>query len=395
MITALLKYRYEYVVKLQIEELEGIEAFLGCRVHEAMRKLYQDMKFTKIPTLEEVLAYYNEQWKKNWHKDIHIVRKEYTEENYRRMGEKFITMYYKKHHPFDKGIIMGLEEIVIISLNPEGTYKLRGYMDRLMKVKDGVYEIHDYKTSSHPPTQEQLEQDRQLALYSIGVKQMFPNVKKIELIWHYMTFDQEVRSSRTEEQISRLKEEINRIIQEIELAEQTNNFPAKESKLCNWCSYGPLCPMFKHLCKTEEMPANKYLKEPGVKLVNKYLELTEKKKEFNEEIEQEIEKVEEALFKYAKKNNLEMVAGSNVKARVKTYENIKFPSKRSQERLELENILKKAGKWDDVSTLDSSLLSKAMDEKIWHQSLLKKIERFRRIEEIRRIFLSKLEGASN
>ena len=384
-----LKYRYEYIEDMEIEELESIEAFLGSRVHEAMKKLYQDLRFAKIPTLEEVLAYYNEQWKKSWHKDIHIVRAEYSEENYRKMGENFISMYYQRHYPFSEGIIMGLEELILINLNPEGTYKLVGYIDRLMKAADGVYEIHDYKTSSYLQPQEQLDQDRQLALYSIAVRHKFPDAKKIELVWHFMAFDTERRSNRTDEQISKLKEEVNQIIQEIELAEQTSNFPAKQSKLCDWCSYGPLCPMFAHIYKTPELPANEYLKEPGVNLVNKYRELMDKKKEFNEEIDQELEKIKEALFEYAKKEKLEVIAGSDMKARLKVYENIKFPPKGSEERQEVEKILKGAGKWEEVSMLDAILLSKIVGQKIWHPSLLKKLEEFQTTEQNRQIYLSK------
>lgn len=389
--TCPLKYKYEYVEKMEIEELEGIEAFLGSRVHEALMKLYQDVRFAKIPTLEEVLAYYNELWKKNWHENIHIVRKEYTEDNYRKMGEKFITMYYKRHHPFDEGVVIGLEERILINLNPEGTYRLQGFVDRLMKAEDGVYEIHDYKTSGHLPPKEQLDQDRQLALYSIAAQQRFPDAKKIELVWHYLAFDHEARSSRTDEQISQLKEEVNKIIQDIELAEQTNAFPAKESALCAWCSYGPLCPIQAHLHKTMEMPSNEYLKEPGVNLVNKYAELAQKKKEFNEGIDAEIEKVKEALFEYAKKEKLEVVAGSDVKARLKIYKNIRFPSKGSKERQEMEDIIKKSGKWDELSALDVILLSKIAGQKNWHPSLLNKLEKFQRIEENRQIYLSRLE----
>jgi putative RecB family exonuclease len=386
-----LKYKYEYIDKMEIEEMESIETFLGSRVHEALRKLYQDVRFTKIPTLEEVLAYYNDQWKKNWNENIHIVKSEYEPENYRRMGERYIEMYYKRYHPFNKGIIVGLEYRVIINLNPEGTYKLQGYIDRLMKVGDGIYEIHDYKTSSSPPTKEQFEQDRQLALYSIAVKQMFTDVKRVDLVWHYLAFDQEIRSTRTEEQLSRLKEEVNRIIQEIERAERNGEFPPKPSRLCDYCAYAFICPLQAHIQKTSAMPPNEYLNEPGVKLVNKYAELTQKKKEFIEQIDTEIEKVKEALFEYAKNNNLEVVAGSDVKARLKVFTNIEFPYKNTKEREELEKIIREAGKWNEVSSLDVFTLSRIVKTKEWSSELLKKIEKFQSTKEIKKVFLSKFE----
>lgn len=393
-----LKYKYEYVDQLEIEEKESIEAFLGSRVHEALQKLYQDVKFAKIPTLDEIIAYYNEMWKKNWNDNIHITRSEYTEENYRKMGETYIERYYKKHHPFNEGIIIDLERKILIDLNPEGTYKLLGVIDRIMKVDDGVYEIHDYKTSSYLPPQKQFEKDRQLALYSIGLQQMFPDIKKINLVWHYVAFGEEIRSSRTEEQLSKLKEEVNATIQKIELATKLGIFPPKESNICPWCSYASLCPLQAHLYKVSEMKPEEYLKEDGVQLVNKYAELAQKKNELKKEmelVEEEMQKVGEALFDYAKKNNFEVVVGSDVKAKLKVYQKIRFPLKNTEERKELERIIKEAGKWEEVSSLDQWSLARIVEKKQWPQEILKKIENFQTTEEQKRIFLSKLEEANN
>ncbi|MCD6591017.1 MAG: PD-(D/E)XK nuclease family protein [Candidatus Aenigmarchaeota archaeon] len=321
-----------------------------------------------------------------------IVRKEYTAENYRRMEEKYIfSMYYKRHYSFDEDIVIGLEKRVLINLNPEGTRVLHGYIDRLMKVGDGIYEVHDYKTSMYLPPKEQFEQDRQLALYSIAVKQMFPDAKKVYLVWHYMAFDHEIRLTRSEEELSKLKEEVDRIIQEIELAEKMNAFPPKESALCNWCVYAKYCPLFAHIYKTREMTENEYLKEPGVKLVNRYAELVQKRKE----IDEEIEKIKEALFEYAKKENLEVIVGSDVKARLKIRDSIKFPPMNSEERRQLEDILKKSGKWEDISTLDTYLLSKLIKEGKLDPDLAKKIQKFQKTEQVKQIFLSKLEKVSD
>ena len=138
------------------------------------------------------------------------------------------------------------------------------------------------------------------------------------------------------------------------------------------------------------MSVNKYLKEPGVKLVNKYAELRKQKTEFENKISEDIDKVKEALFKYAEKEKIEIVAGSDMKARIKIYEKLSFPSKGSQERLEVDKILKKAGKWNEVSVLDAILLSKIVVDNKWDSSMLKKLEKFQSIEEKKQIYLSKV-----
>jgi hypothetical protein len=46
--TSPLKYSLQYIDKVEILKREGIELFLGSRVHEAMEKLYKDLRFSKL-----------------------------------------------------------------------------------------------------------------------------------------------------------------------------------------------------------------------------------------------------------------------------------------------------------------------------------------------------------
>jgi len=62
------------------------------------------------------------------------------------------------------------------NLDEQVQYKLRGYIDRLDRKRDGRYEIHDYKTSRFFPEQSKMDQDRQLALYQLGVQNMWNEV---------------------------------------------------------------------------------------------------------------------------------------------------------------------------------------------------------------------------
>ncbi len=42
---------------------------MGSRVHEALEKLYRDLKVTKLNTLEEILDFYRQDWEKNWNEE--------------------------------------------------------------------------------------------------------------------------------------------------------------------------------------------------------------------------------------------------------------------------------------------------------------------------------------
>jgi putative RecB family exonuclease len=376
------KFRFQYIDRAEIEEVEGVEAFLGSRVHEALEKLYKDLKFQKIIPLPALLRFYREQWKKNWHDNVQIVREEYSERNYKKMGEKFIADFYNRYKPFDKDRTIGLEQRITVEI---GGYKITGFIDRL-SFCNGAYEIHDYKTAASLPEQAKLDIDRQLALYALAVKKMFRDAKKIDLVWHFLAFDKEMRSERTDKQLKELENDVLSSIQAIELACDTEKFPAKESVLCDWCEFRAICSKWGHIIKTDAMPANRFLKEPGVQLVNKYSVLYYKKKEFLEKIDEELEELREAIFQFAKKEGVERIAGSDFVAKVTMDEKVKWPGKSDEERRELEEIIKKAGKWNDVSTLDVYALAKAAQA--WPEGMQSKIKRFQELVEERRIYLS-------
>ena len=108
--TCPLQYKYQYLDHIKTKQEDTIECFLGSKVHEVLEKLYKDVMHEKIIPLKELLAYYNKIWKENWNDNIKINKEEYTQENYRKMGIRYITDYYNRHKPFDKGKIMSIEK---------------------------------------------------------------------------------------------------------------------------------------------------------------------------------------------------------------------------------------------------------------------------------------------
>jgi RecB family exonuclease len=378
-----LKYKLCYRDRIK-RDIEGVEGFLGLRVHDTLKKCYDDLRFTRVNSLSDLLAYYNKIWQENWHDSIVIMREELTQEHYRALGEKLIGTYHKRYSPFDSDITIGTEMGLNFSLDDENKYRMMGYIDRLSRDKEDVYEIHDYKTSAYLLSQEQVDNDRQLGLYQIGVQKKWPDVKNIRLIWHYLAFDMELVSYRTPEAISNLVEGTKSLIDEIEAA---HDFPPRESPLCEWCEYPDLCPLRKHFFKVEALPVNDYLDELGVVLVNKYVALR------NEEakIKDEMGKVREAILDYARKEEIEVIKGSDYKARVKFDEKLKFPSKNDAERQELDDTIREAGKWAEVSQLDTTSLTRIIENGIWSKDLIDKVMKYGRIEQTDSIHISKLK----
>jgi len=382
-----LQFKFKYIDKVETEGFEGIEAFMGSRVHEALEKLYNDIKMCKKVTLEQVLDFFDKDWEKNWTDDIIIVKTEYTQENYKELGKNCIKKYWKRHYPFDTDKTLATEKMITVDLGAGN--KLVGYIDRLVENGDGNYEIHDYKTSGSLPTQEQKDKDQQLALYQLALQEMWADVKSVKLVWHYLVFDKMIVSERTKEDLKKLKKEILGLIKEIET---TTEFPPKKSALCDWCGYQNLCPLWKHIRETEDLEVNEFLNEPGVKLVNSYVKLTKKKKEFIGEIDKDLSKLEEALLEYSKKNKVEIVRGSDKKLKIKFYYKPKFPNKSDKRREELDDLIKNSGKWIEVSDLNTWTLGKITqnpDDFGWDKKLVDRIKKYQEIEERYRLSVSK------
>lgn len=154
------------------------------------------------------------------------------------MVGRCVADYYNRYKPFNHGRTIALEERILINLDVSGDYKLQGYIDRLAETDNGCYEIHEYKTSSRSPSLEQVENNRQLALYAIGVKQRYPDTRNVRLIWHFLKFDKEINLIQTDEELHELKRNT---IQLIDTIENTEEYPMNPSKLCEWCSFKPIC----------------------------------------------------------------------------------------------------------------------------------------------------------
>jgi len=345
---------------------------MGSRVHDTLEKHYNDLKMTKLNSLKDLLKFYEGEWKKNWNDSIVIVKKGLTKKHYLDLGKKCITDYYNRFKPFNQDKTIACEKMVSFSLDKQGKYHMIGYIDRLSEKEPGHYTIHDYKTNGKLPTQQDKDQDRQLALYAIALEKELPDCKKISLCWHFLVFDKDIYSERTTAQLEQLKRETIQAIQEVEKTTEKGDFPAKESMLCNWCAYTQICPLKKHETKTEKLPAKEFKKDNGVKLVNQYVKLTGRLKK----AEVELKEFEEQVFAYAKQYGLEKIIGSN--AALKTWERtgFSFSGLKEEQKEKLIEILKKEGVLEQFQNLDTRALGTAITKQQLNKTTTNKLKKY-------------------
>lgn len=354
------QYKLKYIDKVEAETPTTIEAFIGDMVHQTLELLYKNKKFKKRIAKSTILKFYNSIWEKNFSDDILIVKADkenVTAENYRKMGMKFISDYFDRMRPFEQMTILGLETQDRMTLPDGNQWHVR--IDKLGCDRDGNYFVCDYKTNSKMKDQEEADEDRQLAMYSIWVKDKFKDAKSVKLIWHMLAFNKDAISERTDEQLEKLQNDICEIIKEIENADE---FPRRQTALCDYCVYKEMCPSFKHEIELEKIEDIKKFKEnEGVKLVDEFSEIKTKRLE----LEKQEDDFKEKLIAYAKQFGVDIVYGSNKKCSVKEIDKVVLP----EDKDELIHLLKEKGIWDEISMvnfmrLQSKVLKDEIDEDI-------------------------------
>jgi len=337
------QYKLRYIDKIRVEIPTTIEAFMGSMVHQALEDLYKKKKFKKRIAKSSLIKFYRDVWDKNYSDDILIVKAEkegLKADNYRKMGERFLSDYYERMKPFEEMTILGLETQDRMTLPDGNQWHVR--IDKLGCDSEGNYFVCDYKTNSRMKDQEEADEDRQLALYSIWVKDKFKDAKSVKLIWHMLAFNKDAISERTDEQLEKLQQEVCDIIKEIENAKE---YPRNQTAFCDYCVYKEQCPSFSHEAELDKKQTIKEFKDDeGVKLVDEFSEI----KKLLYDLNKREERLRGSLVEFAKQKKIDTIYGSNMKASVKAFDKIVMP----EDKEELFNLMKTKGIWDDFAAIN-------------------------------------------
>jgi RecB family exonuclease len=268
-----LKFAWRYVWNAQ-SGAEGIEAFVGKRVHESLEWLYRRAAHPgDPPSVEELQQDYATRWDLSYSDRVRIVADRGVAE-YRAVGADCLSGYHARHHPFDAGSTVGIERGFDFALDEGGALRIRGVIDRVDIAQDGAVEIHDYKTSSRTPSQAALTQDAQVGIYELAAREIFPGHRQVRMIWHYLRSGVERQlPPRGPAALAQFRQELGRQIRAVEsriegyrggLSEDesaalagataeplshvpeearrsSREFPPRPSPLCRWCDYLDWC----------------------------------------------------------------------------------------------------------------------------------------------------------
>jgi putative RecB family exonuclease len=375
------KYQYRYLLKPRVSSSTTIEAFLGCRVHEALERLYRDVSMGRSPTEDELVDWFREAWEKEWTDDVAIARSEYSSHDYRTSGESMLRRYHERYAPFDGGVTIGLELRISADLDDEGRFGLVGYIDRLTRVAEGVYEIHDYKTGRSLPTQAQLDDDLQLALYELAVRRSYPDVREVSLVWHYLALDAELRSVRTPARLECMRADV---ITRLTRVESATEFPTRTSELCGWCEYRELCPAWAHERALERTDVSLETLD-GSALVDRLVQVEAE----TARLEAERDALREELISWAAAHDYDRVVGTEYTAKIwRTESSCSLPGWDDPRRSAMEEILREAGLWDEYSSVATFRLARAVEAGALPEEVRERIMQYATMAPRARVYLN-------
>lgn len=335
------QYKFNYIEKATVEKPVTVELFLGSAVHRSLEKLYKFKVNGRIQPEEEMLADYHKDWEGPDRDRIKITCEHMGIDDFINTGAKALKKYYKMYHPFDEGEIIGLEKNASFPLDPANRFMMRSKLDKIVKREDGVVEIIDYKTQSRLPTQQDLDNSLQMGLYQHAVNFLWPQFDKIELKQIYVRQGIAMSTVMSQDKLNELKQITINSILEIEQAGRDDDFPVRESALCDYCPYLELCPAKRHRRALDDEASDVLNPETGKELAEKYLKLNYEKKK----LESELKALKEDIVGYCDKTDMLRLDSDSGYIKITSTEKDGFPSRteNNQAFIKMSQLARNAG----------------------------------------------------
>lgn len=336
------KYKFQEIDHIRVPKSK--EAVFGTVVHDSLKFMFQ--KDPLFPTLDEVIDYFRNKWPEgafNSSAESSIFFDE---------GVKMIKNFYKKNSPWNFSIV-DLESHFEVPIEADNgaVHILAGKIDRIDKLNDGEYEIIDYKTGKRMPSQDSLNSDLQLSLYSLGLQKRWPHLKpnNIKLSLYFLKHGEKLSTVSNEETTGKAKSHVLKTIFDIEEKLRKNSvFEPMPGPLCDWCGYKPMCPAWRHLYSDKQQVISN--KADIDKIIKEYFEI----KIANQRNDKRLAELQGQIKDFMEKEDLTRVFGDDG-----------YISKNIQQRYEydwekIKAILSPIGKWEEVLKVDETKLKRVL-----------------------------------
>lgn len=326
------KFKFQQIDRIKTPKSK--QTVFGTIIHSTLKFLHSNR--TVIPSFEQIQEHYKNIWNENIFSDPE------EQEIYFEQGQALLKNYYEGNN-FSALHIVDLETRFEV---PFENHTLTGIIDRIDKIGEYQYEIIDYKTSKSLPSQEEVDKNLQLSLYRLGITNRWPNLKldQVTLSLYFLKHGIKLSTSRTKDDLEATKVKISNVVSSIE----TKRFEPIPSKLCDYCGYRNICPIWRHKVMQQEI---------GIENEEKLRETMKEFFELKNKIQQESQRLEELkalINEYCDQNKIERVFGEN------GYITRTLQKRYTYDTNKVKNILQPLGKWEEVLRVDDTKLKKTL-----------------------------------
>lgn len=236
-------YQYRFAHILRIPTTGKPVFSFGKSMHSTLQKFFQldivrrtakqgDLfggeESSQKPTFDELMGIYSENFIDDWYPDRQC------KDDYFARGQEALKMFYDDylaHQPQALHLEYGFNLKI-------GEYSLRGVIDRVDKLGDGV-KIVDYKTGN-AKDKLSAEDKEQLLIYQIAAEEVL-KLKVNELSYYYLEGGKEEKFLGSAKDLDKVKEKVVGTIEKI----RRGHFPANPTELCKYCDFRPICEFRK------------------------------------------------------------------------------------------------------------------------------------------------------
>lgn len=221
----------------RLEEPVTVHQARGTTAHLALQRLY-DLPATER-TPERLYALFRESWTEIRSTDEYADLFETIEEE-REWGIDSMALLANYFSVEDPGGVEPLDRELDM-LEDLGGITIRGILDRIDRMADGSLVITDYKTGKAPPERYAMGSFFALKIYALLIRQRLGETPS-EVRLMYLNGPTLYRLQIDEGQLDAMDRQLRALWSAIERAIDSDNFPPRPSKLCNWCSFQDICP---------------------------------------------------------------------------------------------------------------------------------------------------------
>jgi putative RecB family exonuclease len=153
-------------------------------------------------------------------------------------AEPFVRRYFDLEDP-DR-LEPAEREVSVSSALPSGLV-LRGIIDRLDRAPNGAIRVVDYKTGRSPGVGWEAKAMFQMRFYGLMLWRLHGTIPaRLQLL--YLGNNERLTLDPTEHELRATQSKVQALWTAIERATATQTWPARPSRLCDWCSFHALCP---------------------------------------------------------------------------------------------------------------------------------------------------------